>query len=218
VIGEAAAAPLGGIILAGGQSRRMGQPKALLRLTPTGPTLIELALAALHTVAAEVIVVTNTPASYAFLGCRMAADQFPGLGALAGIQAGLAASVHAHNMVVACDMPFLNPALLAALAAEPRDYDVLIPRRADGELETLHAIYSRACLGPITEQLRAGGGRVIGFYPQVRVRYLDEPWLRRYDPALRSFDNVNTPAELAAARGGLPPAVDHQPPEAGRRD
>jgi molybdenum cofactor guanylyltransferase len=196
----ATTAPLGGVILAGGQSRRMGSPKALLRLAPDGPTFIELARDALATACAEVIVVTNTPATYAFLGCRMTADQFPGLGGLAGIQAGLAASAHAHNLIVACDMPFLNPALLAALAAEPRDYDVLIPRRADGELETLHAIYSRACLGPITEQLAAGGGRVIAFFSRVRVRYLDELWLRRYDPELRSFDNLNTPEELAAAK------------------
>jgi molybdopterin-guanine dinucleotide biosynthesis protein A len=120
-MGGAATAPIGGIILAGGQSRRMGQPKALLRLTPDGPTLIELALAAVRSVAADAILVTNAPETYAFLGCRMVADQFPGLGALAGIHAGLAVSAHEHNLIVACDMPFLNPALLAALAAEPRD-------------------------------------------------------------------------------------------------
>jgi molybdopterin-guanine dinucleotide biosynthesis protein A len=197
---EAATAPLGGVILAGGQSRRMGSPKALLRLTADGQTLIESARDALAAVCAEVIVVTNTPATYAFLGCRMTPDQFPGLGGLAGIQAGLAASAHAHNLIVACDMPFLNPALLAALAAEPRDYDVLVPRRADGELETLHAIYNRACLGPISDQLAAGGGRIIAFFAKARVRYLDEPWLRRHDPDLRSFDNLNTPEELASAR------------------
>jgi molybdopterin-guanine dinucleotide biosynthesis protein A len=195
----ATTAPLGGVILAGGQSRRMGRPKALLRLTPDGPTFVELARDALATACAEVIVVANEPETYAFLGCRLTTDQFPGLGGLAGIQAGLAASAHDHNLIVACDMPFLSPALLAAMAAEPRAYDVLIPRRADGELETMHAIYSRACLGPITEQLAAGGGRVIAFFPRARVRYLDEPWLRRYDPSLRSLDNLNTPEELAAA-------------------
>jgi molybdopterin-guanine dinucleotide biosynthesis protein A len=200
----AANQPLGGVILAGGQSRRMGRPKALLRLTPDGPTFIELARDALATVCAEVIVVINAPVTYAFLGCRMTADQFPGLGGLAGIQAGLVASAHEHNLIVACDMPFLSPALLAAMAAEPRDYDVLIPRRADGELETMHAIYSRACLEPITEQLAAGGGRVIAFFPRVRVRYLDESWLRRYDPDLRSLDNLNTPEELAAATKDQP--------------
>lgn len=198
---DSATAPLGGVILAGGQSRRMGRPKALLRLAPDGPTLIELALAALRTVAAEVVVVTNTPDIFAFLGCPMTPDQFPGLGALAGIHAGLSASAYRHSLIVACDMPFLNPALLAALAAEPRAaYDVLVPRRADGQLETLHAIYSRACLDPIAAQLAGGAGRVIAFFPRVRVRTLDESFLRRYDPDLRSFDNLNTPDEFAAAQ------------------
>jgi molybdopterin-guanine dinucleotide biosynthesis protein A len=199
-MGGAATAPIGGIILAGGQSRRMGRPKALLRLTPDGPTLIELALAAVRAVAADLVLVTNAPETYAFLGCRMVADQYPGLGALAGIHAGLAAGAHEHNLIVACDMPFLNPALLAALAAEPRDYDALIPRRDDGQWETLHAIYGRACLPAIGARLAAGAGRVIAFFPEVRVRALDETWLRRYDPDLRSFDNLNTPEEFDAAR------------------
>jgi len=200
--GTTAAGPLGGIVLAGGQSRRMGTPKAFLRLTPDGPTLIERVLAALATVTAEIVIVTNTPDLYAHLGHRLTGDQFPGLGALAGIQAGLAASRHDYNLAVACDMPFLNPALLAALAAWPRDYDVLVPQLADGQYETLHAIYSRACLAPMTAQLTAGAGRVIGFFSQVRVVTVDEATLRRYDPDLRSLSNLNTPDEFAAAREG----------------
>jgi molybdopterin-guanine dinucleotide biosynthesis protein A len=197
---ERAPAPLGGIVLAGGQSRRMGTPKALLRLEPAGPTLIELVLARLDAVAAEVIIITNTPEIYAHLGRRMTGDQYPGLGALAGIQAGLAASVHEHNLVVACDMPFLHPGLLAYLRDHRRDYDVLLPRLHDGGLEPLHAVYSRACLAPMTAQLAAGGGRIIAYFPQLRVAYVDEPILRRFDPALRSLSNLNTPEELAAAR------------------
>jgi molybdopterin-guanine dinucleotide biosynthesis protein A len=197
-------ATLGGIILAGGRSRRMGRPKALLRLTPDGPTLIELVVTALRAIAGEIVVVTSRPDEVAFLGCRTTADQFPELGPLAGLHAGLGALAAEHSLAVACDMPFLSPALLAAMAAEPRDYDVLVPRRASGELETLHAIYSRACLGPMVEHLQRGGGRLIAFHPQVRVRYLDEPWLRQYDRDLHAFDNLNTPDELAAARADHP--------------
>lgn len=178
----------------------MGQTKALLRLTPDGPTLIERAVAALRAVAGEIVVVTDRPEEIAFLGCRMTGDLYPGLGPLAGLHAGLTALTADHGLAVACDMPFLSPVLLAAMAAEPRDYDVLIPRRASGDLETLHAIYSRACLAPMAAQLQAGGGRLVGFLPYVRVRPLDEPWLRQYDPDLRAFDNLNTPDEFDAAR------------------
>ena len=195
--------PLGGIVLAGGQSRRMGTPKALLRLTPDGPTLIERALAALDAVAAEAIIVTNTPDAFAHLGRRMVGDAMPGGGPLAGIHAGLSASAHAHCLVVACDMPFLNPALLAAMAARPRAYDVLIPRLADGGTEALHAIYGRACLGPIAAQLATGDGKIVRFFPAVRVAYLDEPALRAVDPDLTSLRNLNTPPELDAARGAV---------------
>jgi molybdopterin-guanine dinucleotide biosynthesis protein A len=199
-----AASPLGGVILAGGQSRRMGRPKALLRLAPDGPTLIEQVLARLRDVADEIIVITNTPDLFAHLGARMEGDRFPGLGSLAGIHAGLEASRFEHNLIVACDMPFLEPTLLRALAARPRDYDVLVPRLADGLLETLHAIYSRACLPAITAQLARGDAKIARFYERVRVQYVDEPELRRYDPHLRSAANLNTPDEFRAAGGMLP--------------
>lgn len=197
----AAGAPLGGIILAGGQSQRMGRPKALLRLAADQPTLIELVARSLAGVAAETILVTNTPAAFRHLGLRMLPDQFIGQGPLAGIQAGLAASRHEHNLVVACDMPFLNPALLTWLAARPRDYDVLVPRRADGTLETMHAVYSRACRPAIEARLASGDTRITCFFSHVRVIYVEEPELRRLDPDLRSLSNLNTPDEFVAAGG-----------------
>src|SRR2546422_171213 len=116
------AATLGSIILAGGQSRRMGQNKALLRLAPGGPTLIERVIAAVAPFG-PLLLVTNTPEVYAFLGRPMVPDAETGVGPLAGLLAGLQAAVPAYNFVLACDMPWLQPALLAHLAAQPRDYD-----------------------------------------------------------------------------------------------
>lgn len=200
--------PLGGVILAGGQSRRMGMPKAFVRLRPNGPTLIELVLARLATVCAETVIVTNSPEQYAHLGCRLIPDAYPGLGALAGIQAGLAVGHHEHQLVVACDMPFLNPRLLYGMASRPRDYAVLIPRRADGQLEPLHAIYGRAALPAITTQLEGGAGRVTGFLEQVQVVYLDEAECAQYDPGLRSFANLNTPTELNEAQAVVAESLD----------
>src|SRR5213076_662339 len=121
---------LGVIILAGGQSRRMGANKALLRLDSAGPRIIERVLAAAQPLG-PALLVTNTPADYAFLGLPMVPDARPGTGALGGLYSGLAAATAPYNLVVACDMPFLQPALLAYLAAQPRDYDVLIPRWAE---------------------------------------------------------------------------------------
>ncbi len=202
------AAALGTIILAGGASRRMGQPKALLR-PGGGPPLIARVAAAVAPFG-PVVVVTNTPELYAFLGLPMVPDATAGVGPLAGLAAGLSASPAAYNFALACDMPLLRPALLQAMAAVPRTYDVLVPRwtAPDGteQLETLHAIYARACLPAIAAALAAGRRRMISFFDAVHVRYLDEVALRAVDPDLLSFRNVNTPEELAAledeARGG----------------
>src|SRR5690349_20502843 len=116
-------ADLGVIILAGGQSRRMGTNKALLRLAPGGPTLIEQVVA-LTAPLGPALLVTNTPADYAFLGLPMVPDARPGSGALGGLYSGLQAAPAPYNLAVACDMPFLQPALLRWLADQPRDYDV----------------------------------------------------------------------------------------------
>ncbi|CAA9572019.1 MAG: Molybdenum cofactor guanylyltransferase [uncultured Thermomicrobiales bacterium] len=205
---DTAPPPLSAAILAGGQSTRMGTDKARLRLSPDGPMLIELALAATHAVADDVFLVANDD-RLAALGLRTVPDLHPVAGALGGIYSAVANARHDHCLVVACDMPFLVAPLLRALAAEPRDYDVLAPRltvgenrqgSSDGVYETLHAIYGRAALPAIRAQLAGGRYRVIGFFPQVRVRAFPEETVRRLDPALRSFFNANTPERLAEAR------------------
>ena len=199
-------ADLGVIILAGGESRRMGVNKALLRLAPGGPALIEQVVAATAPLGPPLLV-TNTPEQYAFLNLPMVPDARPGTGALGGLYSGLRASTAPFNLAVACDMPFLRPALLRYLADQPRDYDVLIPRWSEPgtprpQLETLHAIYSRACLPAIERHLDAGDLRVVSFFRDVAVRYVEEVELREVDPTLHSFRNLNTPEELAQARDG----------------
>ena len=193
-------ADLGSIILAGGQSRRMGRNKALLRLTPDGPTLIEQVIAAVAPFG-PIVLVTNTPDPYAFLNLPMVPDTSLGQGPLAGLYSGLEAATTRYNFVLACDMPRLQPALLRHMAALPHEYDVLVPRwtapGGEEQLETLHAIYSKACLPAIAECLQRGRLRMIAFYPAVRVQYLDEPDLRRHDPTLASFRKLNTPDEVA---------------------
>ena len=200
--------PLSAAILAGGQSRRMGRNKALLPLVEGGPAMIEIVLGRLRSVADEVTIVANDREQYALFGARIVPDLLPGAGTLAGIHAALSAARNEHCLIVACDMPFLNTALLAVMSARPRDYDVLVPllpgesrQRADGLVyQTLHAIYSRTCIGPIERQLAGGNRQVIGFFPDVRIETLGVDEVARYDPELRSFFNANTPETLANAR------------------
>lgn len=198
----------------------MGADKALLRLDPDGPTLVERVIAAVSAVAAETFLVANDRRLDSLgHGLRTVPDASPGAGALGGIYSAVAAATHRHCLVVACDMPFLSVPLLAAMAAAPRDYDVLAPflpvaesrqGTAGGVYETLHAIYGRDALPAMREELAAGRLKIIGFFPRVRVRPFPRDEVRRLDPALLSFFNANTPARLAEARASI--ARDHRSP------
>jgi molybdopterin-guanine dinucleotide biosynthesis protein A len=105
-------------------------------------------------------------------------------------------------MIVACDMPKLSKPLLEAMLLTAGDEDALVPEpigEAAPRLEPLHAVYRRTCLAAIDACLARGELKTTAFLGAVRVRTLDEGWLRRYDPTLASFVNVNTPEDLHAA-------------------
>lgn len=183
-------------ILAGGKSRRMGTDKASLRLPGRG-TLIEEIVERLRVVADEILIVANDD-RFAALGLPIVPDRFPDSGSLGGIYSALVAARHEHCLVVACDMPFLSVPLLQHLSSQAAEADAVVPR-IEGQPEPLHAIYRRLCARAIESRLRAGQFRIISFFSDVHVRYVDEDDLRRLDPDLRSFVNVNTPAEWQAA-------------------
>jgi molybdopterin-guanine dinucleotide biosynthesis protein A len=186
-----------GVVQAGGKSTRMGgQPKALLQLG--GRSIVERVVAALTSVVDDVLVVTNTPELYAFLGLPMVADVYPDHGSLGGIYSGLRAAGEIA-FTVACDMPFLHPEIVRLVVARAGEGDVVIPRVGE-QLETMHAAYGKACLPPIEERLRAGRLKIVGFFDSVRVVEIGEAEVARFrDPAV-AFMNVNTPDELERAR------------------
>ena len=102
-------------------------------------------------------------------------------------------------LIVAGDMPFLNAPLLRYMVGLAGDFDVVIPRTPMG-VEPLHAIYSKACLGPINDLLSTGVLRIIRFFQEVRVRYVEPEEIITFDPHCRSFLNINTPEDLERAR------------------
>lgn len=187
-----------GVIQAGGRSTRMGgAPKALLELG--GRRIVERVLAAVAPVVDDVLVVTNTPELYAFLGVPMVGDVFPEHGSLGGIYSGLTAASGDAAFTVACDMPFLTADVARLVVARAGDADVVIPRVGE-QLETMHASYAKACLPHMEERLRAGRLKIVGFFERVRVAEIAEADVRALgDPAV-VFMNVNTPDELARAR------------------
>ncbi len=189
-------------IIAGGQSRRMGRDKAFVELA--GKPLIQHTLDRCADLGqAETILITNQPAAYAHLNLPMYGDAMPGTGALGGIYTALLRGQCPILLALACDMPFVNSALLRFMLAQlDANTDIVVPRVNDYP-QGMHAIYRKSCLDAIRQQLQRNRLKIIGFYPAMRVRYLDEADYAAFDPQARSFTNLNTPAELEQARAQL---------------
>lgn len=202
-------ATVAGIILAGGQSKRMGRDKSLLPLPGAAHTTFIAHLATLLSKQCrEVIVVARDAvqaANFTILSAtpsmRVVIDQQPGVGPLMGIYSGLSAlcTTTTHALVIAVDTPFIQPALLAFLLTQvPDDDTTLLVPLVEGAPQVLHAIYPRTLLPIIAERLHAGKCGPRTLLDMVPVRYIDEALLRQHDPQLQSFINLNTPEEFAA--------------------
>lgn len=195
-------------IQAGGASSRMGEDKALKPFL--GRPLIQRVVDRLQPIADELIVTTNRPDDYAFLGLRLVSDVKPGRGALGGLYTAIASASHPMVAVVACDMPFASAKLLesASKIMNTEAVDVVIPQVLSEEAtekrskgyEPLHALYRRAtCLPAIESAIDADQWKVIAWFPQVKIRVLTADEIKSADPDGLAFWNVNTPEEFAKA-------------------
>ncbi len=185
-----------GIVLAGGENRRMGADKSFLKVA--GVPLIERVLGSMKAVFTDIIIVTNAPERYAALGVKTVSDVLDVRGPLTGIYSGLVQSSDEYNFVVACDMPFLNSRLLSYMAGLAAGYDIVVPSIA-GQVEPLHAVYRRGLTTIIENELSHDRKRIRDIYKRATVRYVTEEEVDRFDPARNSFKNLNTPQEYEEA-------------------
>jgi molybdopterin-guanine dinucleotide biosynthesis protein A len=179
------------VILAGGLSRRMGKDKATLRAGDA--TLIEHLARRLAPGVDETIIAGGSVAP-PFEGARVVPDHQPGLGPLAGMLAGFAAANEPHVWVVGCDLPDVEPALGQLLRALAGDYQAVVPR-PDQEPEGVCALYRRELAPRIAALLESGERSIKRLLERSTVRYVASDELRTADPELRSFRNINTPAD-----------------------
>jgi len=185
-----------GIILAGGESRRIGRNKALLKIG--GKQVIKLIVEKLKVVFDNVLIVANSSFDYQFLGVKVVQDIISKKGPLGGIYTGLLTSQSKYNFICGCDMPFLSLDLLKFMISEINDSDIVVPV-VKGFLEPLHSIYSKRCLPAVRSHLKAEDLKVKNFFPEVKCRYLPEFKIKKHDPELLSFFNLNTPQLLELA-------------------
>ena len=191
-----------GILLAGGKSRRMGEDKR--HLVVGEQTLLERSLAVLRSIFHEVLVVIAQDSPSLGVDVRVVRDLVPDCGSLGGLYSGLMQATTPWVFVVACDMPFLNQAVIAQFTSRRTTADIVMAK-LDAGLQPMHAVYGKQCLPVLEQMVRARQLKIqeIISHPPLRVCYVTETDLLTIDPSGRSFYNVNTLADLEAARSLL---------------
>lgn len=184
------------VIQAGGESRRMGQDKALVPFL--GQPLILRVIQRVRPIADELLITSNQPETLAFLNLPTFPDRIPGMGALAGLSTALTIAHFPLVAVVACDMAFVNPDLLAAERdfLLERNVDAVVPQTEAG-YEPFHAVYRREiCYKAVKTALERGQKRADSWYPDVRMLPFTPSQIAPLDPTGEAFTNINTAEDL----------------------
>ena len=185
------------IILAGGKNTRIGRSKAFIQL-PSGESILENILNILNQIFPEIFIVTNQKEAYLKHNVQVVEDLIKERGPLGGIFTGLCYSTSKYNFVVACDMPFIKPALIGLLLEERKSFDVVIPE-VEGEVEPLFALYSKNCLPVMFEHLQKQNLKIREILGKLQVKKIGAKKIDQLDPEHLSFFNINTKEDLRRA-------------------
>jgi molybdopterin-guanine dinucleotide biosynthesis protein A len=192
-------------ILAGGRAIRFGG-RDKSAIVVNGESILTRQIAALSTLTDDILLVGRRHDDAGPDGVRLVADQIADAGPLGGLDAALSAARDEPLVLLACDMPFPDPALLAYMIELAGTADIVVPLTERG-YHPLCAVYTRACKRPLTERLRRCSEpgfdrrlnkrelRMTGLFEDVRVRTIETAELERFGDTARLFANVNTPAE-----------------------
>lgn len=183
------------LILAGGDSRRMGQDKAALVLD--GKTLLTHVTDTMQQMFPKVIV--SVRQLRGGVEVPQVCDEVEASGPLAGLVAGLAQAETPWVFAVACDMPFVTPGVVQHLASLRSGHQAVVPM-VDGHPQPLAAFYAASAQEAMRTNLAAGDRSLRGMLQKLDVRYVDEAELRECDPQLRSFFDLDTPQDFQAAK------------------
>jgi molybdopterin-guanine dinucleotide biosynthesis protein A len=190
-----------GVLLAGGRNRRYGSNKALE--TIGGISLIDRGLRVLDEVCTDVVIVANEPDPYLRTGRHIRPDSRPGTGVLGGILTALhwaTETGHDGALILACDMPFVAPRLLAELVLRARRDGISIAESGGPRgMEPLCAVYGVGCVPSIEQALDRGERAVVSFFADVQVCRLDRTRVEEFGRPERMFFNMNRPEERKLA-------------------
>ena len=165
------------IILAGGESRRMGSDKSMLALN--GKPMIAHIADQLDFFP-ELLVSANNPAQFDFLGLPVVPDREPGQGPLMGILSCVARAAHDLCFVTGCDIPTIDPGFVSLLLAQAQTCDIVVPRHADGRIEPLLAVYRKSIIPVAEAALKKGLRRIIVIFDSLNVTFVPADQLDWY--------------------------------------
>ncbi len=191
---------VGGVVLCGGKSTRMGTPKATL---PFGSeTMLQRVVRLLSEVVSPIVVVAAREQSLPPLSdsIRITRDEREAKGPLEGIRAGLSALPPLIDAayITSCDVPLLVPAFVERMIDLIGDHDIAV-MEIDGFAHPLSAIYRRDTLPHVESLLAADRLRPVFLFDAVRTRRVKPEEMTIVDPELRTLRNLNTPEEYRAA-------------------
>jgi len=187
-----------GVILAGGlNSRFSGTNKAFLQIGKQ--RILDNIFSIFNDLFDEIIIITNSPLQYLEWNAIIASDIFPVRSSLTGIHTGLFYATHPVAFFVASDTPFLKKELIQTILdnIEPR-FDVIVPETSTG-FEPLCAVYSKRAIATVENRLMRQEFKIMKIFQSLRVKKISEDVLRKADPELISFFNINTPEDLENA-------------------
>lgn len=188
------------IVLAGGRGARMGRPKAGLRFG--GAALIARVVGELKGGFEDIVVVAEPrglgDVGEGLAGASVICDEREYEGPLPALARGLGGIRNEMAFACSCDVPFLRAEVAWRLCSMLGDYDAVIPE-IEGVGQVLHAVYRRGCVEAIEGMIAAGERRLRKIAQVVSAQIVGEAELRKIDPELRSFVNVNTPEEYERA-------------------
>ena len=189
-----------GIVLGGGQSRRMGCDKR--RLQWEGEPFLDRVCRVMTALFYEVIVVTaEKDYDCSHLPVRLVTDKIPRKGSLGGLYTGLMEAKNPVVFVVACDMPFLQKECISRICLFSAIDDVLVVKLSSG-IQPLHARYSKRCVPLIERMIQIEDLKIQNLvaHSSLKVGIIEESVFDDIDPYRWSFMNINTPADLEFAR------------------
>lgn len=203
------------LILAGGEGKRLGyKEKAFMDIE--GKPLIAYVIEALEKAVDEIIISVRDKAQGElfephFPGYKLAYDVYKNIGPLAGILSGLEACKDEYCFVAACDMPFINENVVRLLFRKSENYEAAIPRWEDGFLEPLHAVYRcKSMIREIEKAIEKGETIILAPIFKMNVNYVEVDEIKKLDPELRTFMNINTYEDIQFIRNKCTPETIQQ--------